>query len=105
MFHRAFMLPKKHIIVLHILVFGFQSYCFFPTFLYFKMVLLSFSLQNIDFYKFYELLLMILFQPNWGAEGRFLGAFSLFLQVESSATKKGCFRHAMQRQCYLLAKA
>jgi len=48
---------------------------------------------------------MILFQPNWGAEGRFLGAFSLFLQVESSATKKGYFRHAMQRQCYLLAKA
>jgi len=48
---------------------------------------------------------MILFQPYWGAEGRFLGAFSLFLQVESSATKKGCFRHAMQRQCYLLAKA
>ena len=48
---------------------------------------------------------MILFQANWGAEGRFLGAFSLFLQVESSATKKERFRHAMQRQCYLLAKA
>jgi hypothetical protein len=48
---------------------------------------------------------MILFQPIWGAERRFLGAFSLFLQVESSATKKGCFRHAMQRQCYWLEKA
>lgn len=40
---------------------------------------------------------MILFQPIWAAEGRFLGAFSLFLQVESNTTKKGCFRHAMQR--------
>jgi hypothetical protein len=48
---------------------------------------------------------MILFQPNWGAEGRFLGDFSLFLQVESRANKKGCFRHAMQRQCYWQAKA
>jgi hypothetical protein len=48
---------------------------------------------------------MILFQLNWGAEGRFLGAFSLFLQVESRANKKGCFRHAMQRQCYWLEKA
>ena len=48
---------------------------------------------------------MILFQPKWGAEGRFLGVFSLFLQVESSATKKERFLHAMQRQCYLQAKA
>ena len=48
---------------------------------------------------------MILFQPNWGSERRFLGAFSLVLQVESSATKKGRFRHAMQRLCYLQAKA
>ena len=48
---------------------------------------------------------MILFQPIWGAEGRFLGVFSLFLQVENNTTKKGRFRYAMQRQCYWLTKA